>query len=562
MLYRKLLLIFVGGLLFALPVLLGLLATWLPAIGYLPGLKGSEFSITALQAVFAHPSTYSSLSLSVSSALIATSAAFVLSQWLCMSLYKSALWSLLKHSIAPLLAVPHLAFAIGFAFLIAPSGWLMRWLSPALTGFDIPPDWLIVNDSYAISLSVGLILKETPFFILMTLSALSHFDHRKTLQVAASLRYSHTQAWLKLIFPQLYPHLRLPLFAVLSYSLSVVDVAIVLGPNAPATFAVLINQWFNHSDINYRFLGAAGASVMLLLVIALIAFIYAAEKLIKAQSQSWLVVGPKVFHKEAIMGMLLAKAWLCLVLLMSFLSVLALLVWSFSRQWRFPDALPSRWSVKYWEKSWQQLLEPLQNTASIGFVSAALALLICIAILQWQAVYKIPVQRSWWLGLLYLPILVPQISFLFGIQMLLVRFHLEGSLASVIWVHLIFVLPYAYLTLSQVYLQFDERYLQQATILCQSKWRAFFYVKLPMLFKPLAFSFAVAFAVSVAQYLPSLYVGAGRINTVTLESVALASGADARVSAVFALWQFILPLLVYIAAIIIPQICFKNRREL
>jgi len=561
MLYRNSLLVTVAGLLFVLPISLGLLATWLPAIGYLPGLKGSEFSSNALQAVFSHPSTYSSLILSVSSALIATLSAFLLSQWLCMSLYRSRLWPLLKHSIAPLLAIPHLAFSVGLVFLIAPSGWFMRLLSPTLTGFEIPPDWLIVNDNYALSLSVGLMLKEIPFFILMTLSALSHFDHRKTLLIAASLHYSHVEAWVKLIFPQIYAQLRLPLYAVLSYSLSVVDVALVLGPNAPATFAVLINQWFNHSDMHYRLLGAAGASVMLMLVVVLIVLIYTLEIYLKKRSKQWLVAGPKLLAKRDFTAVF-AKIILYVVLLLSFFSLLNLFVWSISRQWRFPDAWPSRWSLKYWEKSWQQLIEPLQNTAIIGVSSALLALVICIVLLQYQSTFKIPMKRSWWQGLLYLPILVPQISFLFGIQVLLVRFNLEGGIASVIWVHLIFVLPYAYLTLSQVYLQFDDRYLQQATILCQSKWRAFVLVKLVMLFKPIAFSFAVAFAVSVAQYLPSLYVGAGRVNTITLESVALASGSDARVSAVFALWQFMLPLFVYIAAIVVPQMCFRNRREL
>ena len=30
----------------------------------------------------------------------------------------------------PLLAVPHLALAVGLAFLIAPSGWLVRLIAP------------------------------------------------------------------------------------------------------------------------------------------------------------------------------------------------------------------------------------------------------------------------------------------------------------------------------------------------------------------------------------------------------------------------------------------------
>jgi putative thiamine transport system permease protein len=39
---------------------------------------------------------------------------------------------------------------------------------------------------------------------------------------------------------------------------------------------------------------------------------------------------------------------------------------------------------------------------------------------------------------------------------------------------------------------------------------------------------AVGFAVSVAQYLPTLFVGAGRFNTVTTEAVTLASGGQRR----------------------------------
>ncbi|HEX6012137.1 MAG TPA: hypothetical protein VFY87_10125, partial [Geminicoccaceae bacterium] len=45
-----------------------------------------------------------------------------------------------------LLAVPHLASAIGTAFLLAPSGWLARLASPWLTGWERPPDLSTVND--------------------------------------------------------------------------------------------------------------------------------------------------------------------------------------------------------------------------------------------------------------------------------------------------------------------------------------------------------------------------------------------------------------------------------
>ena len=44
------------------------------------------------------------------------------------------------------------------------------------------------------------------------------------------------------------------------------------------------------------------------------------------------------------------------------------------------------------------------------------------------------------LWLLYVPLLVPQVAFLFGAQVLLVRTELDGTLAAVVWAHLVFVL--------------------------------------------------------------------------------------------------------------------------
>ena len=51
-------------------------------------------------------------------------------------------------------------------------------------------------------------------------------------------------------------------------------------------------------------------------------------------------------------------------------------------------------------------------------------------------------------------------------------------------------------------------------------------VKSPMLRAAITSAFAVGFAVSVAQYLPTLFIGAGRFSTVTTEAVTLASGAQ------------------------------------
>ncbi len=559
-----------GALFFILPIIAGLIGTWLPAFGFLPSIGRYEMSLVPFIQLFNHPSTLTSIKLSISSALIATVVAFGISQWLCMRLYKKSTWRWLTSSLAPLLAIPHLAFAIGFSFLIAPSGWIMRCLSPMLTGFNLPPDWLIVNDNYALSLTLALVIKEIPFFLLMSLSAMSHLNVAKTLHIAASYKYSHTQAWIKLVFPQMFKQLRLPLYAVLSYALSVIDVSLVLGPTTPATFAVLINQWFNNPDTDYRIMGASAACCLLLLVITLIYIFYLIELWIKKSTKNWLIAGPTHRPHNTLRLRSAAMFVWSLLVVSTFATLVALLVWSLTQQWRFPSALPSQWTLKYWLKSSSLIAQTLYNTAIIGVSSAAIGLIISIFILQWQSeearrylptgqVFR---PKFWILTILYLPILIPQVSFLFGVQVLLISLSLEGLMFSLIWSHLLFVLPYCYLSLAKSYLQFDERYLHIGATLCQSKWRALVYIKWPMLLRPLSFSFAIGFAVSASQYLPSLYVGAGRVNTLTLETVALASGSDLRVTSVFALWQFLLPLLIYLAALGIPQYLYRHRRSI
>ena len=66
-----------------------------------------------------------------------------------------------------------------------------------------------------------------------------------------------------------------------------------------------------------------------------------------------------------------------------------------------------------------------------------------------------------------------------------------------------------------------------------------------MLWRPLVASFALGFAVSIAQYLPTLFVGAGRVSTITTEAVSLVSGGNRRLIGVYGLLQMLLPVLVY-----------------
>lgn len=108
--------------------------------------------------------------------------------------------------------------------------------------------------------------------------------------------------------------------------------------------------------------------------------------------------------------------------------------------------------------------------------------------------------------------------------------------------------PYAWVALAPAHRAFDPRYRHVARALGRSGAAFLWQVKRSMLLAPLAAAFAVAFAVSVAQYQVTQMVGGGQWPTVTTEALTLASGGQRDRLATFALLQALLPALVFEAA--------------
>jgi hypothetical protein len=120
---------------------------------------------------------------------------------------------------------------------------------------------------------------------------------------------------------------------------------------------------------------------------------------------------------------------------------------------------------------------------------------------------------------------------------------LDGLMASVMFAHLVFILPYMFLSLADPYRRFDRRMLHVAAGLGMGFWRRLFQVRLPIMIGPVLTALAIGIAVSIGQYLPTLLIGAGRVPTLTTEAVALSAGGDRRALAVAASLQALLPFL-------------------
>jgi putative thiamine transport system permease protein len=543
--------------LFLGPIAGGLLGTWAPAFGVLPALGGTTPTLDPWRGLLAAPGLGKAVALSVGTGLVATLASFGIALWFCAAWHGTRTFAASRRLLAPLLALPHAAFAIGLAFLMAPSGWIVRALSPWATGWSFPPDLATVNDPWGVALVLGLMVKETPFLMLMMVATLGQTSADKALTIARTLGYGPVMAWIKVVLPLVHAQIRLPVYAVLAFSLSVVDVALILGPTAPPTLAVLVLRWFSDPDLALRYQAAAGACLQLILVAAVVAGWRLAEVVASRLSRGWLVSGRR---GGAGLGARMASAGsMAAILAIAVGSSAGLALWSVASRWRFPDLVPGGWTLETWSRALPALAGPAWTTLTVGLASTGVALALVLGCLEnEQRSGSRPSARGLWL--LYLPLLVPQIGFLFGTQVLLVAAGLDGGWAALVWSHLLFVLPYVFLTLADPYRALDERYARSAACLGASPARVFLRVKLPLLLRPVLIAAAIGFSVSVAQYLPTQFAGAGRLPTLTTEAVGLAAGADRRLIGVYGFAQAALPLAGFALAALLPGLIAQARR--
>lgn len=538
------------------PVLAGLAGTILPAFGYLPALGQTSFTLEPVRHLFQQPGLLTSVWLSVATGLTASVASLAIVLLFVAGWSGTAAFRRLTRFLSPLLSVPHAAAAIGLAFLIAPSGFLVRLVSPWATGWSRPPDVLILNDPFGIAMTVGLVAKEVPFLFLMTLAALNRPRVQEYFKAGASLGYGRVATFFKIVLPQIYPLIRLPVLAVVAYATSVVDVAAILGPTTPAPLAPRLVSWMNDPDLTKRLMASAGALLQLAVSTTALATYLAGERLVASASGRRLVTGHRHLRERAARyGGLLVMV---IIIVAMTLSLLLLGIWSAARSWWFPSVLPQVWNVMQMTDTLGMSLGLLGTTVALACVSAFVATALTLWVLEARDHRKSTSSRRL-KTLVFLPLLLPQISFLFGLQLLFLSADFSGTFSAVLLAHLVFVLPYAFLALSDPWARLDPRFAKAAASIGASRARIFWQIRLPLLLRPVLVTLAVAAAVSVGQYLPTLMIGAGRVATVTTESVALASGGSRQATALLALLQLGIPLAGFTLAALLPALLHRNR---
>ena len=119
-------------LLFIMPVFLGLIGVVFPSFNYFPALDGNHFSSNIWFEFFKTPHLFKIVITTFSIGFFATLVAFCISSFLIASFHifylnsinsnkeSHKIWNRLTSFLSIFLSIPHVAFSIGFLFLIIP----------------------------------------------------------------------------------------------------------------------------------------------------------------------------------------------------------------------------------------------------------------------------------------------------------------------------------------------------------------------------------------------------------------------------------------------------------
>ncbi|MEH3830860.1 thiamine ABC transporter permease, partial [Enterobacter asburiae] len=169
------------------------------------------------------------------STLIATLGALLIALFFVCLLWPGQRWRRLTTRLPWLLAIPHVAFATSALLLFAEGGLFYQLCTVCTAPFD----------RYGVGLGLTLAVKESAFVLWAIYAVLPEQRLAQQKIVLQTFGYGRYQTLSWLILPAIAPVLGAVMLAVLAWSLSVVDVAIVLGPGNPPTLAVLAWQWLS-----------------------------------------------------------------------------------------------------------------------------------------------------------------------------------------------------------------------------------------------------------------------------------------------------------------------------
>jgi len=226
------------------------------------------------------------------------------------------------------------------------------------------------------------------------------------------------------------------------------------------------------------------------------------------------------------------------------LPLVPLLAWAVSGQWRYPGLVPQRLSgrgVRILTDPRSHVLSGVFTSTLIGVSVAALACAVGLPAGRAIGVYRFRGRRLVQF-LLLAPVIVPGLAVTLGIQVFFIRYELAASTLGVVLVQLLPTVPYAATVLGAAFANLDLDYERQARALGAGPVRTLVFVTIPLLRPALILAGLFCFLISWSEYVLTLLVGAGQVQTLPLLLFAAIGSSDTTAAAALGLLVVLPPL--------------------
>ena len=259
----------------------GLLLGGVQALGYLPVAGMDALTLSHFKNILYDPDFFRSLLLTLYIALTSTVIAACISVAMALGLSAMAGKSRVVHFIFQIpLTVPHLVIAVAVVFMLAPTGFVSRFmqhLGLVTSSAQFP---LLVNDRWGIGILTAYVWKEIPFITMMLLSVL-HNTGSELLDVGKTLKATRWQRFRYIILPTISPSLGAASLIVFAFTFGAFEAPFLLGQTYPMMLPVWAYKNYSDVDLMARPEGIATGIVIAAVVVMAILLSHAVTRAAK-----------------------------------------------------------------------------------------------------------------------------------------------------------------------------------------------------------------------------------------------------------------------------------------
>lgn len=214
-----------------------------------------------------------------------------------------------------------------------------------------------------------------------------------------------------------------------------------------------------------------------------------------------------------------------------------LIIWSFSKNWPWPQIFPSELGLRGWEYFFaptSKAIKTLLYSVWLSVVVTIITLIISIPASKALGIYNFRGKKVIEL-LILAPLIVPPVAIAMGIHLSFIKLGLANTFIGVVLVHLIPCIPYSVRVLKNVFEITGESMEMQARVLGAGPFQTFKNVTLPIIAPGIVSAGSLVFIISFSQYFLTFLIGGGRVVTFSMMMFPFIQSGDRMMASVYSI---------------------------